>query len=89
MEDARIEVARYVDHYNIERLHSALGYIAPLDKLNGREQEILMRRNVNWLRLGNTGNGSMKSNYPSEFLKPGGWNPVDATLKIEEVVVVG
>ena len=40
MDDARRRVADYVEHYNHERLHSALGYIAPADKLNGLEQVI-------------------------------------------------
>ena len=37
---ARRGVARYVDHYNTVRLHSALGYVTPADKLAGKEQEI-------------------------------------------------
>ena len=32
-EEARRLAARYVDHYNRIRLHSAIGYVAPLDKL--------------------------------------------------------
>lgn len=42
--DARKIVAGYVDHYNNERLHAAIGYIAPKDKLEGREQIILEAR---------------------------------------------
>ena len=37
-------VARYVEHYNQVRLHSAIGYIAPADKLAGRETEIFKER---------------------------------------------
>ena len=33
-------VSRYVEHYNHVRLHSAIGYVAPADKLAGREAEI-------------------------------------------------
>jgi hypothetical protein len=29
-----------VEHYNNVRLHSAIGYITPKDKLEGREKEI-------------------------------------------------
>jgi transposase InsO family protein len=36
VEDARRIVARYVEHYNTVRLHGALGYITPRDKLEGR-----------------------------------------------------
>jgi len=34
-------VTTYVEHYNRVRLYSAIGYIAPADKLTGREAEIL------------------------------------------------
>ena len=40
LEDARRIVARYVGHYNTVRLHSAIGYVTPQDKLLGREREI-------------------------------------------------
>jgi putative transposase len=43
-EDARRIVGRYVEHYNDVRLHSAIGYIAPADKLAGREEEIFAVR---------------------------------------------
>jgi putative transposase len=33
-----------VNHYNTVRLHSAIGYIAPLDKLEGRETQIFAER---------------------------------------------
>ncbi len=42
--DARRVVAEFVDHYNTKRLHSAIGYIAPLDKLNGNEKKIFSQR---------------------------------------------
>jgi hypothetical protein len=44
LEDARRIVARYVDYYNTRRLHSAIGYVAPKDKLEGREQAIFAER---------------------------------------------
>lgn len=46
LEDARRVVARYVEHYNQVRLHSALGYVSPADKLAGREQEIFAARDA-------------------------------------------
>ena len=42
--DARNVVSSYVDHYNNQRLHGAIGYIAPIDKLQGRAQEIFDER---------------------------------------------
>jgi len=44
LEDALRIVGRYVDHYNQVRLHSAIGYVAPADKLAGREAEIFAAR---------------------------------------------
>lgn len=44
IEDARRLVKRYVDYYNNQRLHSALGYITPKDKLAGREDIIFADR---------------------------------------------
>jgi putative transposase len=44
LEDAQRLVARWVEHYNQVRLHSALGYITPADKLTGRETVIFAQR---------------------------------------------
>jgi putative transposase len=44
LEDARRLVAKFVDYYNHARLHSAIGFIAPWDKLNGREAAIFAER---------------------------------------------
>ena len=44
LEEARRIVARYVEHYNQVRLHSAIGYLTPADKLAGRDAEIFAAR---------------------------------------------
>jgi putative transposase len=44
LEDAQRIVALWVSRYNTVRLHSAIGYIAPLDKLEGREAQIFAER---------------------------------------------
>jgi transposase InsO family protein len=44
LDDARRVVREFVDHYNNNRLHSAIAYIAPLDKLLGRAEMILAER---------------------------------------------
>jgi len=44
LDDARRIVADYVDYYNRVRLHSAIGYVTPQDKLAGRAAEIFAAR---------------------------------------------
>jgi len=44
LDDTRRIVVDYVMHYNAVRLHSAIGYITPRDKLVGREAEIFSAR---------------------------------------------
>ena len=36
--------AGFVEHYNTTRLHSAIGYVTPRDKLEGREMAIFEER---------------------------------------------
>jgi transposase InsO family protein len=44
LEEARRKVASYVEHYNQVRLHSAIGYVTPGDKLAGLEPVIFAER---------------------------------------------
>jgi transposase InsO family protein len=44
LDDARRLVTNFVAHYNNGRLHSAIGYVAPRDKLEGRAPDILAAR---------------------------------------------
>ena len=44
LDDARRMVEKYITHYNNVRLHSAVGYVAPADKLAGRDLEIFKER---------------------------------------------
>jgi transposase InsO family protein len=44
VEEARLLVAQFVQHYNHTRLHSALGYVTPADRLAGRQQSIFAAR---------------------------------------------
>lgn len=43
-EDARRMTAKFVDHYNEVRLHSAIGYVAPKTKLDGKEKNVFKIR---------------------------------------------
>ena len=58
-------VGNFVQHYNEVRLHSALGYITPYDKLAGKAQEIFDARDrklkaARRLRLGAKSSGSIE-----------------------------
>ena len=44
LEEARSRVTTFVEHYNQVRLHSAIGYITPADKLNGLADVIFAER---------------------------------------------
>jgi hypothetical protein len=44
LDDARRIVADYVAYYNNVRLHSAIGYVTPKDRLQGRHTEIFEKR---------------------------------------------
>jgi transposase InsO family protein len=46
LEAAKRLTERYVRHYNEARLHSAIGYVTPKDKLEGREGAIFAAREV-------------------------------------------
>ena len=34
-------MVEFVEHYNYARLHSAIGYVTPADKLAGQEMEVV------------------------------------------------
>jgi transposase InsO family protein len=44
LEEARRQVADFVDHYNTVRLHSSIGYVTPEQKLLGEEKRIWAER---------------------------------------------
>ncbi|MGQ9702899.1 MAG: integrase core domain-containing protein [bacterium] len=44
IEDARNIIDRFIEYYNNKRLHSAIDYVAPLDILLGKKEEILKSR---------------------------------------------
>jgi len=46
LEDARRVVSEFVTRYNDERLHSAIGYVTPKDKLQGRAEMIHAQRDA-------------------------------------------
>jgi len=46
LEEALRIVTKYVERYNTVRLHSAIGYVTPQDKLEGRAEQILAARDA-------------------------------------------
>ena len=46
LEDGLRVAARYVEYYNTVRLHSAIGYVTPQTRLEGRQQEVFDARDL-------------------------------------------
>ena len=46
LKEARRLVGEFVERYNMKRLHSAIGYITPKDKLEGNEKQIFAQRDL-------------------------------------------
>jgi putative transposase len=44
LEQAKEAVAQFVEYYNTVRLHSAIGYVTPKDRLENRQEEIFKSR---------------------------------------------
>ncbi|OED38640.1 integrase [Chromatiales bacterium (ex Bugula neritina AB1)] len=44
IEQMKQSIGDYIQHYNHERLHSAIGYVTPAQKLQGQERDIFKRR---------------------------------------------
>jgi len=44
LSEAQRLVGEFVEHYNERRLHSAIGYISPRDKLEGNDKQIIAER---------------------------------------------
>ncbi len=68
VEEARELVERFVEHYNCKRLHSAIGYIAPADKLAGRESEIWAARDDKLAHAREIRACSRRSDYAARVL---------------------
>ncbi len=45
-QDAERLIGKYVDYYNNERLHSAIGYVTPMDMMAGRQKQIHAARDI-------------------------------------------
>jgi len=70
LEDAQRVVRKFVEVYNTERLHSAIGYITPKDKLDGREAVIFSERKRK-LAEARAGRARLRQPVHSErFLEP-------------------
>ena len=44
LEQMKKEIKEWIHFYNYERLHSSLGYVAPMDVIEGRKDSILLER---------------------------------------------
>jgi putative transposase len=44
LEQMKSEIGEWIHHYNFERLHSAIDYVAPMDVMNSKRESILLER---------------------------------------------
>jgi len=44
LEEARASITSFIEDYNYRRLHSAIGYVSPYDKLLGLDAELKIER---------------------------------------------
>lgn len=70
LEDARQLVAGYVSQYNNQRLHSAIGYITPRAKLDGREAEIISARQRKLQQARQRRKTAKKTPFPQTTVDP-------------------
>jgi transposase InsO family protein len=68
LQDLKHQVESYITHYNTRRLHSALGYITPLDMLNGKQQQLFheRRRKLQWARDMRKNTPDTRTSLPSQ-----------------------
>jgi transposase InsO family protein len=69
IEQARRLIAGFVDHYNTVRLHSAIGYITPQNKLLGNEKAIFADRDQK-LAQARHQRKIKRQNHPAHSLTP-------------------
>jgi len=94
LEDARQLVAGFVEYYNHIRLHSAIGYVTPADKLAGRDTQIFAERDrklsaarerrAQQRRLAVTTNGQQRSTSGTEKRVEGAWGRGASSPPISE-----
>lgn len=44
LEDLKHQIDQYITLYNTQRLHASIGYITPIDMLNGKQEQIFQQR---------------------------------------------
>ena len=89
MEDAIRETEKYVSKYNNERLHGAIGYIAPVDKLEGRAQIIFDERKRKLAEAQERRKAEHSTQPCDESNEPIGTEPLDILPGMKESSVTG
>jgi putative transposase len=64
LDDAKTIVSKFVEEYNNQRLHCALGYITPNDRLNNKQEEIFRARDSK-LEAARAHRKLVREGYPS------------------------
>jgi len=84
-EEALTATEKVIKHYNEKRLHSAIGYITPKDKLEGREQEIFAARDRK-LEAARARRATDRARQRAQLQQPNGEN---GNVGIEEKTLTG
>ena len=75
LDDAQRMVTDYVAHYNNVRLHSAIGYVAPKDKLEGRDKQIFEERDCKLAEARERRKQARQSQHQQMFLPAAATRP--------------
>jgi transposase InsO family protein len=71
VDDARRVVTKYVEYYNTVRLHSAIGYVTPKDRLEGRHHAIFEERDRKLAAARQSRAAKRQAAREEELAKPG------------------
>ncbi|MBF0147091.1 MAG: transposase [Magnetococcales bacterium] len=89
LDDAKRETEKYVNHYNNERLHGAIGYVTPVDKLEGRAQLIFDERKRKLAAAQERRKTKKSSRLVEEQNRSNDMKPIDISIDTEESPAAG
>lgn len=89
LDDAKRETEKYVNYYNNERLHGAIGYVTPVDQLEERAQLILDERKRKLAAARERRKTKRSSRLGEEQNQSNDMKPIDFSINTEESLATG